>query len=210
MGLRFRIASPDVPEDERPGEPPEALALRLSTDKARSVAATDADPLVVAADTIVVDDGRVLGKPMDADEATRMLRHLRGRRHRVLTGLAIVRASDGWLCRQLASTPVHMAHYSERAIAEYVAGGDPLDKAGAYAIQSAVLNPVARVVGCYANVVGLPMCHLYRALALAGVRAPVHPLDACPLAVSQGCPWSREITSAPAEGVCADSPPGGG
>jgi len=198
LGARFRLEVPDVPEDPLSGERPPALALRLSLAKAEAVAARFPADLVIAADTIVVLGERVLGKPADPPEALRMLRALRGREHLVYTALALVGRGDGLRLQELAATPVRMANYSDEELARYVASGDPLDKAGAYAIQAESFAPVARFQGCYANVVGLPMCHLYRALRALGRPTPVHPLDACPLAAAQGCPWSHAITQAPA------------
>jgi len=196
LGAPFRIQAPDVPEEPQPGERPTDLALRLSLAKAEAVAARFPEDLVLAADTIVVLEGRVLGKPADPAEAVAMLRALGGREHVVYTALALVRGRDGLRRRDLAGTPVRMAPYTEEEIARYVATGDPLDKAGAYAIQAEGFSPVERFRGCYANVVGLPMCHLYRTLGTLGYKTPVHPLDACPLAAAQGCPWSHGILHA--------------
>ncbi len=104
-------------------------------------------------------------------------------------------------CQQLACTPVRMANYSEEALAAYVATGDPLDKAGAYAIQAETFAPVAGLEGCYTNVVGLPLCHLYRGLRALGLLVPAHPLEVCPQAVGAGCPWAADILSARPEGM---------
>jgi len=198
MGIPFEVDVAHIPERRLPGEMPEAFVRRISLDKALAIAegVERHGPLIIAADTIVVLEGDVLGKPADAREATEMLRRLRGRRHTVYTGLAFVWRAMGLQSSELAATLVHMASYDEVSIARYVSTGDPFDKAGAYAIQSEAFAPVARVEGCYANVMGMPMCHLYCRLAEHGLTPPVHPLDVCPLSVSQGCPWSREIITA--------------
>ncbi len=196
LGARFRVRAPAVPEAPRPGERPADLALRLSLAKAEEVAARHPEDLVLAADTIVVLEGRVLGKPAGPAEALEMLRALRGREHTVYTALALARGRDGLRRRDIAATPVRMAPYTDEEIARYVATGDPLDKAGAYAIQAVGFAPVERFRGCYANVVGLPMCHLYRSLEALGHATPIHPLDACPLAAAQGCPWAYGILHA--------------
>jgi hypothetical protein len=95
----------------------------------------------------------------------------------------------------VAITPVVMRAYSDAEIAAYVASGDPRDKAGAYAIQSPSFNPIAQIDGCYANVMGLPLCHLYRVLRAWGSASPIHPLAGCPQAVRAGCPWAQAILS---------------
>ncbi len=197
MGLQYALAVPAVPEEPSTGEQPADVALRLSLVKALAVAAERPADIVIAADTIVVIDETILGKPVDADDAVRMLRRLRNRPHVVYSGLTIVQEDAGVRCQQLAATAVIMANYSDAAIADYVASGDPLDKAGAYAIQAAAFDPVSRYEGCYANVVGLPMCHLYRGLQALRVPVPVYPLRSCPRAVSDGCPWARDILSTP-------------
>lgn len=200
MGLRFGVVVPTVDERPEPHEAPERLVARLSLAKARTVAR--AGRLVIAADTVVVLDGQVLGKPADAAEAGEMLTRLQGRRHQVYSGLAAV-ANGNRACVQVASTPVQMAPLQPEQVLAYVATGDPLDKAGAYAIQHPLLTNVVTVAGCYANVVGLPMCHLYRLLDAWGYPVPTHPLHCCPLAVQSGCPWSSAITSCPPERWCA-------
>ncbi len=195
LGLAFDVQPADVDERPLPGEAPEALALRLSRAKADVAARRAPEALVVAADTLVVLGDIVLGKPASPEEASAMLRSLRGRTHRVLTGLTLRQASLAYESTQLADTPVLMRAYADDEVRAYVASGDPLDKAGAYAVQNHRFAPVARLEGCYANVVGLPLCHLYRALARRGVQ-PRHPLAACPWPQSHGgCAWAAAILS---------------
>jgi septum formation protein len=130
---------------------------------------------VLGADTVVVVDGQPLGKPADAEEARRMLRRLRGRVHEVLTAVAVVDARSGRSRTLTVVSRVRMADYDEAAIASYVAGGEPLDKAGAYAIQGEGGALVAGLEGSFSNVVGLPLAETARLLAAFGVVVSAPP-----------------------------------
>lgn len=155
--------------DERldPGPLAESVA-RLAEAKARAVATSIPEGVVLGADTVVTIDGDVLGKPADAGDARAMLERLRGRTHDVLTGVAVVRAGGGaWTGAEI--TQVTMARYPERLIADYVASGAPMDKAGGYAIQELDGALVDAVVGSYTNVIGLPLRLTARLLKAAGV-----------------------------------------
>jgi len=179
LGLPFVIKAADV--DERPlaDESPTELVARVSRAKARAVSEVRPDELVVAADTIVVLEGRVLGKPVDPAAAVRMLQDLRGRAHRVYSGVGAWRpASDRWVY-ELAESQVWMRAYSDAEIERYVEGGDPMDKAGAYGIQHAGFDPVARVEGCWLSVMGLPLCHLKWALESFGVATSADVPGSC-------------------------------
>ena len=202
MGLSFEVAVPDIDENALEGEAVDRLARRLSLAKAEAVAATHVESVIIAADTIVVIDGHVLGKPSSEADAIDMLARLRDQRHLVYSGLALVDTATGRRCQQVAITPVYMRNYADKEILRYVAGGGAMDKAGAYAIQDAGFVPVARIGNCYANVMGLPLCHLYRALVAFGVPVPTHPLDCCPLAVEKGCAWAECILQSPQEEWC--------
>ena len=156
----FTAVAPEVDETPRSGESPEDLVLRLSLEKARWAAGRAGAAAVLGADTVVVLDGEVLGKPDSPQRATNMLARLRGRTHRVVTG---VTALDGRSGRWLASAKtshVTMREYTDAEVAAYVASGDPMDKAGAYAVQNDSFRPAAGVDGCYLNVVGLPLCEV--------------------------------------------------
>jgi len=167
-GIFFEAVPAEVDETRRPNETPEELVDRLAEAKARSAAASVANhpdaALVVGADTEVVVDGQVLGKPTSAEDARSMLRRLSGRTHGVVTGLAVIRLPDGTMRAERETTWVTFAPLSEQEIADYVASGQPFDKAGAYAIQGHAGRFVTRVEGCYFNVVGLPLARLYRIL----------------------------------------------
>jgi MAF protein len=189
LGLPFRVVIPHVDEDVAPvttGQP-EELAEALALAKAEAVARDQPDGVVIAADTIVVDGDTVLGKPADSSEAAATLRRLRGREHRVITGLAVVDAGSGRRAASHVVTAVRMRPYSDAAIAAYVARGESLDKAGAYAIQDEQFQPVASYDGCYCNVVGLPLKALLMLLRRAGLDITSHSLETLP-PQCEGCP----------------------
>lgn len=179
LGVPFTSLTADVEENLGHGEKPEEMVCRLSRAKAEALAEDHPERLIVAADTIVVLDGQVLGKPADPDEATAMLRRLRGREHLVFSGLNALSPSTEQQAAELVQTMVWMRPYSDEELSRYVASGDPLDKAGAYAIQYQEFNPVAYIQGCYASVMGLPLCHLMRALSRLGLTLPVDVPHVC-------------------------------
>lgn len=180
-GWEFQVLPVEIDEAPLPGEAPQAYVARMACTKARAAAEkAGSDSVVVAADTAVVDRSpggaaEILGKPGGAAEAEDMLRRLAGRTHQVYSGLAALRERDGRLLERVFSTDVTMRSYTEREIQAYVASGDPLDKAGAYAIQNEAFRPVADLDGCYTNVVGLPLCGVYRLLTEFGLPA-IRPL----------------------------------
>jgi len=196
LGLDFRVVAADVPEAPRREERPDEMVLRLSVAKAEAIADGAPGALIIAADTVVALDGDILGKPASDAEAWEMLTHLRARQHCVYTGLTVIDSASGRRCSQVAMTPVLMRDYGDDEMAAYIASGDARDKAGAYAIQSASFSPIARIDGCYANVMGFPLCHLYRLLHAWQVQVPVHPLQSCPQALGAGCPWALSILAA--------------
>lgn len=162
-GLDFHVQPADVDESPLPAESAKDYVQRLAAAKACAIGVQAApNSLVIAADTTVVDGNQILGKPVDIDDAARMLRQLRGRIHQVYTAIAVL--LDGELAVECSGTDVPMRNYSDAEMHTYIDSGDPLDKAGAYAIQHAGFHPVENLQGCYANVVGLPLCHLVRAL----------------------------------------------
>jgi len=172
LGLPFRVVEADVEEGRLEGESPQGMVMRLSRVKAEAVAASARRGIVIACDTIVVLEGEVLGKPANPEEATRTLRRLRGWEHRVYSGLTVVDVESGQLHAACDETGVHMRAYEDEEIAAYVASGDPLDKAGAYAIQSVSFHPVARIEGCYASVMGLPLRLVAQVLRALGLPVP--------------------------------------
>ncbi len=188
LGLPYEVWPAAVDEETGTVDPAQAV-VELARRKARAVAETVNDPtvLIVAADTVVVLDGQMLGKPADAAEARRMLRDLRNRWHQVLTGLVIRRGDAEWT--DVVVARVHMRPYTDAEIEAYIARGEPFDKAGAYAIQDPAFDPADAVEGCSMNVVGLPLCALHR-LLIAASASPADPRSIC-----QGCDTSNVNTS---------------
>ena len=187
LGLPFDIVAPSVPEDLDGGEDPEATVRRLAGEKAMAVAERFPGSVIAAADTVVALDDVILGKPADAADALRMLATLRGRWHRVWTGIAVRSPATGRVAVTSEWTDVLMRDYTPAEAAAYVATGDALDKAAAYAIQHAEFNPVAEIAGCYANVMGLPLCRLHGMLVDAGCRDAVPPVRTCPAFLGIRC-----------------------
>lgn len=166
LGIPFEIIKPDIDETQHPGENPFDYVRRLSIEKAQAVAdQINGDAAILAADTIVLlaadtigvaEDGELLGKPADADEARDMLQRLRARPHVVCTAFTL-KQINGKTITQAIKTTVHMRNYSDAEIEAYIATGDPFDKAGSYAIQHEGFAPVERIEGDRNNVVGLPL-----------------------------------------------------
>ena len=173
LGLDFVSTSSSDDEAVESDELPAKVAERLALLKAGSIAASHHDKAVIGADTIVVLDDSILGKPRDGAEAVDMLKKLRGRQHDVITAVAVIR--NGRSVVDHVSTAVTMRNYTDDEIAVYVASGDPMDKAGAYAVQNTAFAPVSSIDGCYLNVVGLPLCLLARLLREAGVAVRPRP-----------------------------------
>ena len=175
IGLSFQIIPSLVEEKELPGESPDAHVVRLSLEKASEVAVRDKTTArwIIGSDTIVLCDNRILGKPADAIQATSMLRLLSGREHRVLSGFAVIDKESGQQRAEAVSTKVKFRQLTDEEIARYIATGEPMDKAGAYAIQGLGVCFVAGIEGSYTNVVGLPLCRLTLALKELGVPLPL-------------------------------------
>ena len=181
LGIPYTILKPDIDERQHDGEPPLDYVERLSREKALAVVKHLGKPsAVLAADTVVIlsadtmgidGQGVILGKPIDAADARDMLRRLRGRVHQVCTAMTLLVLAEGAVqssTTQITRTDVTMRDYSDAEIEAYIATGDPFDKAGSYAIQHPIFKPVARIDGCYTNVIGLPMCRLQTMLADIG------------------------------------------
>ena len=166
-GIQFDIHAPDISEDQRPGEPPLEYVRRLAEEKCGKVARQFPNAFVLGADTIVVADGEILGKPTDSQDAARMLKVLSGRIHQVTTAVSLIAPDKGADTRSL-TTHVHFRPLEAREIQEYVAGGEPMDKAGAYAIQGGAGAWVTRLEGDYSNVMGLPLPLVREMLRISG------------------------------------------
>ena len=187
LGLPFVIRVSNVDETPLQGESPSELVLRVSQAKAFAVPDSQPDELVIAADTVVVLDGQILGKPADAEEAVQMLRRLRDRSHLVYTGLSVWYAPQRRMVCELSQSVVWMRAYTDSEIDDYVASGDPLDKAGAYAIQHPGFDPARQIEGCRLGVMGLPLCQVARTLARFGVLVPVDVPASCRALTQRDC-----------------------
>ncbi|MEO6965642.1 MAG: Maf family protein [Acidobacteriaceae bacterium] len=188
-GLSFQVESISVEEVCRPGEDAVHLVQRLARNKAEAVfhARTHASPtavdstpeplLILGADTVVVCDQEILGKPADAADAMRMLRLLAGRTHQVITGVCLISLFGSQVETKIAtaSTNVTMLKMSDEEIRAYVATGEPMDKAGAYAIQGRVSRWIPRISGCYFNVVGLPLSLVNSMIEAAQQKVSLRP-----------------------------------
>ncbi|MBN1888748.1 MAG: septum formation protein Maf [Thermoflexales bacterium] len=190
LGLPFTVALSGVAEECADGLSPLELVQTLACTKAKAVAATLTEGLVIGADTIGALDGLILGKPLDEDDARRMLRMLAGRPHQVISGIAVVDAAGKRLETGTVTTQVTMRAYTGREIDEYVASGEVMDKAAAYAIQGLGAALVERVEGCYNNVVGFPLCEVAALLSRFGLTASV-PGPVCTQPDGRACPRLR-------------------
>ncbi len=157
IGIDFTVDPADVNESILSGELPEAYAIRVSLDKAMVAAKKAGEGIVIAADTIVVFKNVILGKPADPHDAKRILKMLSGKMHRVITGLVVMNAATRMVSCKTSTTKVWFRNLDEDEVQKYVLSGEPMDKAGAYGIQGKGALLVARIEGCYNNVVGLPL-----------------------------------------------------
>ncbi|MBP7868485.1 MAG: septum formation protein Maf [Firmicutes bacterium] len=169
IGLKFDVMPSQVAEGDISASCPEELVMRLAHAKAADVAGRIQSGIVIGADTVVVAGGQILGKPVDLDDAAKMLRALSGREHQVYSGVAVIDAESGRSLIDYEATAVRFRQLSEAAIQRYVATGEPMDKAGAYAIQGLGSLLVTGISGDYNCVVGLPLCRLAMMLSEFGV-----------------------------------------
>lgn len=177
LGLPFRAAPADIDEERHLLGPPATSAVNVALAKVRAVVGGPADEVVLAADTLVVVDEEILGKPASAHAAREMLQRLRDRSHQVLTGVAVRLGELDWA--GVVTTVVKMRAYAETEVEAYTARGEPFDKAGGYAVQDETFSPVERLTGCYLNVVGLPLCAVAAGLNAVGVRVPTAGVPPC-------------------------------
>lgn len=188
-GWPFSVQAVEIDESPFPAELPGEYVSRLAESKARAAGSlVEPGDLILAADTTVADENRILGKPESAAMAWQMLQDLRGRAHMVYTAICVFdRQSDRWLT-DLCASRVWMRPYTDEDIRTYIASGDPFDKAGGYAIQHSGFHPVERIQGCYNCVVGLPLCRVVKTLARFGLTPPRD--------ITSGCPKALETDSA--------------
>ncbi len=215
LGLEFAILPAPVDETPYPGEVGAEYVLRIARSKAEAALSQMSEAgIVITADTAVViparvdhetrDEEKILGKPAGEDEAVAMLRSLRGHTHQVLTAIAILPTPGGTIASDLCATDVPMRDYSDSEIETYVASGDPQDKAGAYAIQHIGFHPVDGLHGCYANVMGLPLCHLARSLFQLGIAPTKNVPRSCQSALGYACPVYHSILNEKAPELLLD------
>ncbi len=191
LGLPFRVLDSGVVEERPDLVTPVELASQLAQEKAEAVAGQLETGVVIGSDTVVSLQQSALGKPAHPDQARQMLRRLRNREHEVITSIHLIDASSGRREWGLVRTQVRMGGYSNQEIDQYVNSGEPMDKAGAYAIQGLGRQLVAGFQGCFLAVVGFPLCLLIRLLALFDVF-PTHSGPHCRLPSGQTCPnWLR-------------------
>jgi len=194
MAFPFEVLPADINEGVQPGEMPADYVKRLAQGKAQVVASRlERDAIVIAADTTVVHRGEIIGKPADPQDAERILRSLRGHSHQVYSGLCLLNTATDELVVELAETQVPMRSYSDSEMRAYIASGEPLDKAGAYGIQNTSFHLVENFAGCFANVAGLPLCHLLRNWRRWGLAETVDLPAACQRHLNYDCPVSQLI-----------------
>ncbi len=178
FSIPFTTAPAEIDEQKHRGESPKEYVVRMAFEKGE-VRVISEDEVVLSADTIVDLEGLVLGKPVDAEDAERTLELMRGRSHRVYTALSLHDGKDGPILSDVCLTEVHMRAYSDEEIQAYIARGVYKDQAGGYAIQDPEFHPVERIEGCYANVMGLPLCHVYRLFRRAGMSVDIDIAELC-------------------------------
>ncbi len=192
-GWDFRTIAVDIDEEQKDGEPPMDYVRRVALDKTSMITNVQRGDLVITADTIVIDGDEILGKPVSHADAIRILRQLRGREHKVVTSVVLSQPGGKRIEMEDCCSQVRMRFYSEKEIAMYVASGDPMDKAGAYAVQNPIFHPVTNFRGCFANVMGMPLCHLTRALRKFGVESDENIPAACQAYLQYHCNIHAQI-----------------
>ena len=201
LGIEFRIAPSNIPEDPEPGETPERMVRRLSREKALAVAEHEGAETgyYVAADSTVVLDGESIAKPADEAEARRMLTRLRGTAHQVTTGITVYDAATRRCVTESQTADVLMREFTDAEMEQSIASGTPMDKAGAYAIQDDEFRPASLQHGCYSNVMGLPACRVVEILAEMGCELPNHADMVVPPGCTVSCPLNPVATQPNAE-----------
>lgn len=196
LGQPVETLSTDIDESIQLNEPPATYVARLSREKAQAASklqGVEQEVTIIAADTSVIDKGAILGKPADFFEAKRMLQQLRDQTHTVLTGVTILMHPSGEYLTEVAETPLKARNYTDNEIEAYIATGDPFDKAGGYGIQHEGFHAIENFSHCFANVMGLPLCHLMRMLRQLNIHLPVDIASACQQHLAYTCPIYDDI-----------------
>jgi len=196
LQIPYQTRNGEIDETPLADETPSNYVQRLAMNKAKAVAqSVPPEAIILAADTTVSAEWNgsqmIIGKPKSPQAAYAILTQLRGRSHLVFTALALYQPSRGKIWQNICQTKVFMRSYSDNEIENYIASGDPLDKAGAYAIQHSGFHPVAKIVGCYANVMGLPLCLVAELLNSAGIFVESDIPQICLKAFSIPCTSSQ-------------------
>ncbi len=194
----FIVMEADISEIIQPEEKPADFVLRLASEKALTAAkkidqSTLEDVIIIAADTIVVDGVEILGKPKNEKHAKNILDQLQDKNHQVLSGITVYQQENAQVLSKLVLTEVWMREYSGKEIQDYIDSGDPFDKAGAYAIQNDSFNPVQELKGCFANVMGMPLCHLSLLLGELNLQMNSSIADRCQESIQYHCPVYLKI-----------------
>ena len=192
MDLDFQVLPANVPEDPLPGESPAELVQRLSRVKAEAVASNLEEGFVIGADSMVVHQGEALGKPIDVEDARRMLVQLRGTQHQVFTGITVIDAASGQRLTDSMASDIALRQFSDDEMEESISTGTPMDKAGAYAVQDREFSPAESWRGCYTNIVGLPLCRLTEMLGQLGWTLTDLKSDDVPPGCGPNCPFLVE------------------
>ncbi len=196
LDLPYTTTLADIDENPVAGETPTDYVMRLAHEKARACARyAPFGGIVLAADTTVADGDHIIGKPLDLEDAAKILRQLRKRTHMVHTAIVLSTPSRGTLMEDLCSTAVKMRAYTDEEIDTYISTGDPMDKAGAYAIQHPEFHPVEKMNGCFASVMGLPLCHLERTLRKMGFGSRNQVPYRCQRELAYTCPIFKRVLS---------------
>lgn len=194
LGFPYTLTTAYIDESPKSGETPQDYVMRLAEEKAHVCARfAPFGGLVLAADTTVADGDEIIGKPQDAADAARILRQLRKRTHVVHSAVVLSLPSRGTNSTELCTTQVVMRDYTDEEIEAYIASGDAFDKAGAYAIQNEGFHPVSRMNGCFASVMGLPLCHVERLLRKSGYAAHNGMPYRCQDELSYTCPIFKRV-----------------
>jgi septum formation protein len=194
LGWSFQSAPSNIDESIREGEQALDYVRRVAFEKSRTWidGAVDND-IIIAADTVVVLDGEILGKPADAQNAVQMLKSLRNRPHQVATAISVRQVGSAVLVSDLCVSTVNMRDYSDKEIDDYVASGDPLDKAGSYAIQNPAFHPSVGFAGCFPSVMGMPLCHLERTLRKIEGYHQMDMAGICRKNIKYNCPITTRV-----------------
>jgi septum formation protein len=197
LGLPFTVQVSGIDETPHLDETPLDYVRRVANEKAaavvQSLPSDEQNGLLISSDTDVVFEDEVFGKPHNSQEAVTMLERLRGKTHEVITAVTVLNLQTGETQQDVCRSPVPIRDYSDEELNAYVASGDPLDKAGAYAIHHTGFHPVENFSHCFASVMGLPLCHLTRTLRHMGVEPATDVPVACQTHIKYNCPVYRDI-----------------